>query len=482
MSQLTDRGLRNPQMNFLHAHNERFLYPLFAHPVRPMETIVGYRLEMEAMFSRMFKAPWFPGADIEVAAWLVPVSTLGSNFVDIFRNDFEDQSQLTSPDIEQLGTGVAVATLPIASQGPNSNRPLHTRNRPWAGEIGQLDGETTLAPELAYAPFVSASTYHVADTWYERDGEASNQVAGDDDMWQTPPALGPHTRGATVTMRGNASGDDQIPITSLAEWAERLLILSKPNYTYREYLESFGVNANQIAGFPEPLYIQRRQVRRLGSPQALGSAAFGSGVPAQKSDAGVDIEPVQGDWQMFSDAGGLSLMGRRFDITRKCRMMALEPSVLLGTMCYWFPDFGQRSFAHVADITRMVNSGMWGDAMPNEQEFISMQNFRGASEARSESETTTKFGPVDDQRVERNLAAENDPYILNALNTLLHGDTFSNDVGSFRLYGAGDLTENVPTTQLSPIAQETGPIGRPNFRLITKGRFKVGIATDLVRR
>lgn len=479
---LSDRGLRNPQHNFLHAHNERFLYPLFAAPVRPNETIVGCRFQADTMFSRMFKAPWFPGCEVEVAAWLMPISSLGDEFLDLFRNDFEDVAQLTSPNNEPLGTGVGVAALPIDQQGPNSSRPLQVRNRPWAGELGQQDGEVTLNPALAYAPYVSAATYHVADMFYERDSDASNQVRGDDDMWQTPPALGPHTRGATASMVGEAQGDDQIPISSLSEWAERLAILSKPNYTYAEYLESFGVDPSRVAGMPEPLFIQRRRVRRLGSPQVIGNVQFGSSVPAQKSDAGVDIQPVQGDWQMFSDTGGLSLMGQSWDITRKLRFHCNEPSILLGTLAYWFPDFGQRSFAQISDITRLVSSGMWGDANMSEQDFITLQAMVGASEARSESETTTKYGPGDDQRQERNLRAEGSPYVMNMLNLFLNGDTFSNDVGSFRLYGAGDLSEDVPTTQLSPQVQETGPIGRTNFRLNTTGSFRFGVATDMVRR
>lgn len=89
-TELRSRGLRSPRHDFLHGVPSQRLYPLFAMPVRPRETIVGWRTNMSVALTEAVKLALAPNIEIEYAVWKVPISTLGEYFADMFVADFED--------------------------------------------------------------------------------------------------------------------------------------------------------------------------------------------------------------------------------------------------------------------------------------------------------------------------------------------------------------------------------------------------------
>ena len=87
-----DRGLRTPEHRFEIAGTQRQLLPFMAAPLRPGETLVAARLDGISMLNQLVKAAWARPFQMEVALYLVPISTLGDYFVDLLVGDFEDSS------------------------------------------------------------------------------------------------------------------------------------------------------------------------------------------------------------------------------------------------------------------------------------------------------------------------------------------------------------------------------------------------------
>ena len=296
----SDRGLRNPRHTFGIQSANRLLMPFMMAPLRPGETLVGLRLEARSALNQMIKYFHSVPVEVEYCIWKVSVRQIGEFFVDMFTSDLDDTRSTLSVD---PSTGLRIAPTPINTQGHQSRVPLQVRDRPWAGEVGQADGEVTVAPQAAYAPYVSHAIWHIARMCYDLrlntlnemlDGSSTlygtSAVAENPNLYQTPPPVGRLVRSATNSAMGWQAGPDQTPTaTSLSEWASRLSVVDNPNRTYQEYLKAFGVDPRRIEGMPEPVLMQRRTLKPHGSPQvayvpaltAVTNTTLSSGVRAK---------------------------------------------------------------------------------------------------------------------------------------------------------------------------------------------------------
>lgn len=488
MVDLSERGLRNPRHGFAVTTNSRLLQPIFAAPVRPMETVVGWRIQLDAMITQMCKIAWLPPTDIEIGIWKVPLSTLGDYFTDLFVADFEDEADAIASGSSVLGTGVVHAGTPVSEQGPRSQAPLHTRTRHWAGEYGSTSAALSFDQAKAFAPYVSAATYHVARSFYEMELEIGNSspssIGGfprnDDDLWQLPPVISERIRSMTGSAMGQGEGSDVIPTATLAEWAERLSLLSRPNRTYREYLQGFGVPDSRIATLPEPLTVIRRMLRPT-TPLVVGgliqTAADQSGVADRYSPSGLwaTNHTESGNNNTLGGDAGFAMIRANVDETRGRRLMIDEPSILLGTVLFNQMPTRPTSFAHHMDVTRLISAAMWGDAMPDEMDFVTAQDVVGSS---TMSGIPGRPSGTESIFTGRNDDGQNSPFVMNALNLFLNGDYFCNDTFAFGTYGIGGTTQETYANETLPAQYMSEVSGELAFNAL--GQFSVGVATDLV--
>lgn len=493
--ELRERGLRNPRHTFATMHSSHLIYPLFVAPLRPMETLVGLRMRVRSMLNRMVVIPTTPPIEVEYCVWRVPVRAAGDFFVDMFVNDPNDIGSL---EPGQFGLP-EIAPLPIAQQGSRSRTPLQTRDRLWAGESGQADGEVGLAPTTAYAPYVSHAIWHIARSWYTV--EATETTLGDSseigqlpqasavdsfDLYQNPPKVGRLVKSALSSALGAGGNSDQVPASgSLADWAMRLSVLDNANRSWTDYLRDQGVDPRRIDGMPEPVLMQRRLLQPWGTPQCVftpvatgASAPTGAGQNRRNAwyvggenaiSAGGTNTYVQGNF------AGYCQYGTTMDETRGKRLLVEEPSLLIGTLLFRPYDFDQRSGAHVFDAVYMINGGTWGDAVGgamDERDFIISRTIDRAAEQAVGGTTgsTTLF---------QNDFGQASPHVVNMLNLYMNGDTYSNaptELGHFRrplsdyIEGSNDAYGTIPYDLADPV----------NLRLNSYGDVRFGVATDMV--
>jgi hypothetical protein len=486
VSDLQDRGLRNPRHTFSVASPGMSLMPTFMAPLRPNETVIGMRYRAEAILSQMCSHAFTVPMEVEFAVWKVAVRQIGEFFIDMFVNDLEDQPAAAGVD---SATGMRLAGLPINAQGQKSRTPLQTRDRPWAGENALADSAVADVVGQAYAPYTSHALWHIARMCYdmefaevERWGRDLGPVTGaffenSQDLHQTPPRLGRLVRGAVSSAMGFGQGSDNVSgITSMADWAERLSVVDNPNRTYQEYLKAFGVNPSRIPGLPEPVMIQRRRLHPLGSPQfaSVPTAIAGQSFDrASLNRVNVANSPVASG--LAFDGGGTVLLGTTLDEVRGKRLIVDEPSFLVGTVAWWPHDFDWHSGAHVFDAAYLINSGTWGDptgGAVDERDFLISRTIDAASQS------ATDLLPAGSASLHLNDAGQGNAFVINLLNLFLNGDSYCNN--------STYLAHVVPP--LSRIAgQENDTTADPNLYVTklyvnTRGDVRIGIATDLVRK
>jgi len=486
MVDLSERGLRNPRHGFAVVHQSRRLQPFFCAPVRPMETIVGYRLRADAMLTQLANIPFMPPMEVELAVWKVAISQLDDYFTDLFVADSEDDARIGDDPRTVHGSGVRHAGTPVSSQGPRSQSALHTRTRHWAGESGSTSAAATFEDPKAFVPYVSAAAFHVARMYYEMEMEVTEATRTDDDLWQQPPLVSDIIRGMTYSRIGATPGHSgEVPTASVAEWAERLSLLSRPNRTYREYLKGFGVSDSRIASMPEPLMVLRRSLRP-SDPMVVGGVVGGVGDQTGNEPIvdtvgrfGSSVVPL-GTTFRLGGASNFGSFSARFDETRQRRYMVDEPSIVIG-LCKFdiMPIYGSRgraASAHVMDITRLVSGSLWGDAMADEIDFITHQEIPGPS-----SMGTIAGRPNSPETILSavNLDGVNAPFIMNALNLFLNGDHFTNDPVAFGPYQIGANVQAQFADNQSPSAYMSEQLGE--LMCVTSGEFRMGVATDLVQ-
>lgn len=459
-------------------------------PLRPGETLVGLRLEARSFMNQMIKYFHSVPAEVEYCVWKVSVRQIGEFFVDMFTSDLDDSRSSLSVD---PSTGLKIAPAPINIQGHQTRLPLQVRDRGWAGELGQADGEVTVAAQAAYAPYVSHAIWHIARMCYDLrlntlnemvDGNSgtygTSAVPENASLYQFPPPLGRLVRSATNSAMGWQTASDQTPVaTSLSEWASRLSVLDNPNRTYQEYLKAFGVDPSRIDGMPEPVLMQRRTLRAHGSPQV----AY---VPAPTAASNLDnsmglrarpIPTIGGGANnvIQGDFGGLYNVGATLDQTRGKRLFVDEPSFLVGTIAWWPYDLDQRAFANVFDAVYMINSGTWGDptgGAVDERDFL-------INRALDSAVTGTSGEPIGSAVTGQNEVGQSGPFAINMLNLYLNGDNYTTSPTYMgHMKGMGD---GVPATDDQYGSTPTQALGT-GLRLHTYGKCSFGVATDLVMR
>jgi hypothetical protein len=496
-TELRARGLRNPRHDFYHAVETERVQPIFACPVRPRETVVGWRLKLEVALSEAVKLCWAPYTDIEVGVWKVPISTLGEHFADMFVADFEDSGGGNfGASGGPLGSGVLSSTNTPAFDGHLSPSVLHNRTRTWAGELaGQVDAAVR-DNARSYVPYVSAATYHVARSYYELELETGFGDRNQADLWNLPPKVSSKQRGMTASSIGANLQDDQIPTGGVAEWAERLSLLSRRNRTYAEYLQGFGVPLDRVRSLPEPLMVKRFtldhdwKTTSASFDTNIGSAALPwtgtnggfngyTGYNVRRLDDIGGVAPVMHGAIMDSGAG---MIHGEVDLTRKRRIMIDEPSIILGTIVVYDNGPNQVYQDHVADISRLISGALWGDSNSDEIDFITSQQLPGAMNMnRSFGAGTPNFPATNPGFAERNPDGQLGPYVMNALNLFLNGDRWSNDNWAFRfLPQLCTLIAPVdPTVSESLIRRSLNDVSK-SLQISVKGRYQHGVATELV--
>lgn len=449
------------------------------------------RFRNEAMFQQMAKVAWFVPIEVECAVWKIPLSQLGDEFVDLLVADAEDDWGGGIPTVS--GTGVPAESAGNLS-GAASRTTHHSIPRPWAGEVGPAGAPGST--QDYYTPYVSTATWHVARSYYELELSQDPQpVAGqlltprsatltrrNDDYLNQPPPLGPHIRTAlnSAVPIGNVAGSpdfdaDTPGVTgfadSLAEWAERLSLMTKPNQTYMEYLADFGVDGSRVASLPEPLVVQRRLMGRLGAPQGFAQLLpiTNPGVTPFHENHGESVFTVFSNagatatYQIYGDTAGMTNYGASFDLTRGRRIFADEPSILLGTWCFWPWMRYQGEMAHYLEMCRMTHGSHWGNPIGgvDETDFLSASTLwnQGGTAGAIPSEQQAGGGSIQ---------------AYNLLNLYLNGDSFSNTGADFNYFtvGRGLYNQAAFNAQENTIAQS---------RVNVIGQAQLAIATDLVK-
>jgi hypothetical protein len=465
-----------------------------------MESLIGLRMRAHSYTSELMRIAYTLPIEVEYCVWKVPVRTIGEFFVDTFVNDLEDVEIQANSATDGI-TATNIAPTPISSQGNKSHTPLQTRDRTWAGEYGQAGAEASVISNRAYAPYVSHAIWHIARTCYElevsafgggaptRVGAATGSVARTSvDLHQNAPIVGRLVRSATISMMGAGlanTPDNAISTTSLSEWAERLSVVDNPNRSYYEYLKAFGVNPAKIPGMPEPVLMQRRTLRPQGTPMTYWTpqtfaappsppALFGT--QSQVERATLDSAATSPNGYALIDGNGYQMFGAAIDETRGKRLMCDEPSLLVGTICWWPYDFDLKANSHIMDAIYMINSGTWGDpskGSPDERDFLITRDVK------AQRANGNFFNENDQTFVSAvNEDSQTGPFAINMLNLYLNGDTYSNApilFGHHRQIGSP-----TPAGDESPIGAPLGGSADTSLRVHTLGDVRFGVATDLV--
>lgn len=488
MVDLTDRGLRTPMHTGLVTMLPQTLTPFFAAPLRPMETLVGMRLNGSAYFNFLQKIGLHIPVGYELSVWKVPLTALGDEFIDLVAGDAEDAIGESAGAFLSTGQNVPIPGLQ-AGQGHLSGTALGNKNRPWAGEIGDLDDPPT-ADTAMYARWVSAATWEVARNFYDLEYEDQISGAGGrtvPTLHDEPPKVADMIRGATysgVTAGGLASHPDQPPAapelfaTSVAQWAEALSLMSTPNRTYAEYLQAFGVNPKRVRSLPEPYLYRRGMLSPYGSPISWHFGANWDGAdgsnPSSENDfvinapthvgndgvyvnSTLQAEPPTAGISMAGDVIGVTKLGAKFRIQRRRRLIVDEPSVLIG-LCAWWPWMNKLTqYAHHMDMSQMVRASHWGVPTGglDEADFLNANVLSGPGGAGTQ-------GDEDQGGVESGIRA------MNMLNLYLNGDSFCNDTARFGVWGP--LDDYQTDIELNGTDQ----------RVDANMQVKLAIATDMV--
>jgi len=159
-------GVRPPMMT-AHISNqqERRLLPWGGHAVRPGEIILNADLMGDSMFRRIMHLESHPLTYAEMGVWLIPLSTLGTAFTDIVVDTAQDT-------LGQAGKVIGGSTAAdfrannVTDEG-HLTPGLQSKNRPWAGEVG--DSDDTVSENAFYAPFVSFGTWLIGESYYRLD-------------------------------------------------------------------------------------------------------------------------------------------------------------------------------------------------------------------------------------------------------------------------------------------------------------------------
>lgn len=486
---LRARGLRGPRHTGLVTCEPQRLYPFFAAPIRPQETLAGMSINGSAFLNLMSRMGTTPPMMWEIGVWKVPLSVLGPEYIQLLMSDAEDVADLTSTtNFINPGTGVATPSSGPALDDHLSGTALGYHLRPWAGEIGLTSG-TAGESQATYARYVSQATYHVAQIFYDLewgDYDTPNIGYVSTEMMDEPPRIADPIRGASysgIWAGGtNDQGADQAPDfanespfgQSLAEWAERLSLMGNPNLTYADWLKAYGTDIRRVGSIPEPVLYRRGVLRPHGSPQSwhVGANWDGPTDASTQNDFVLNTssgEDARGNYVTYfqeatdpdsglafaGDRAGIVKYGASYRMRKRRNIIADEPSILLG--CFmWSPwQYRESQFAHHLDVNRLLNSRHWGPPIGgiDESDFLTAQLMYGSDGLGQADE--------DEGGVESSIRA------MNLLNLYMNGDAFCND--PLRWGWHGPMAESDSFTLIS------------DLRVDASMDVRLAILTDMVK-
>ena len=420
IDRIEDRGLRSPR----HVGNLAFagpqtLRPFMAAPLRPGETLAGISVSGMSMLNSMVNIPMAPLTFAELGYWIVPISSLAPWFQSIFTETAEDLATRGGVTTNAGRTILSQDPGDFATQGHLTVGP-QTRPRPWAGEIGGDFDAGTNDLASAYMPYVSHATNKVADTWYDRSSSSGPEDELRDNV---APGIGRFIRSAlTEGFPLDEPGIDDTTPGSLSQIVEGLFLLTQAEKTYAEYLAGHGVDPRRVQGLPMPVMVEQHRLTEHIPGHMSGPvlAAIGTN---EGLDSGIESGYGSEDFSsvVISDTDAGMLYANRpsgflktdWSAFRTRNLFIEEPSILLGTMCWWNTRGERSNYGHVMEITRMLNSGHWGDSTfggIEEEDFLTVQDIydrAGTDEAAGpQSQTGTQN-------------------VFNLLNLFLHGEEFT---------------------------------------------------------
>lgn len=445
-------GSRKPHHDALTPTTDfRRLQPFMAHPVRPGEIIQGASIVSQHWFDKLVNPRLAPFTRVELGLWLVPLSTLGPEFIQMIVNDAEDHYELTGEtSAGTIAEGRLRTTTAVGSQNPFSNSPgLQWKNRTWAGEIGRDDDN--VVPAGLYMPYVSMSTFQVAWAYYELEyDDYEDETARGSlsiDFADQPPIVGEYIRGASINSvpTGGAANIDSIP-TSVTDLLQKIGLLESENRTYAEYLAGHGIDPMRASSMPRPLYIGTRLLRPQGDLQSFAIRdSDDRQIGPNTTNVQMQVEKVT-DSAAFTtptiafESGGFTGLAAEINDETSIGVMCHEPSVILGTIVAWPSDLAAGDYAHHMDINLMRAGHTWGDASMGD---IDRSDFLQIQELRTPTGAAAQIGQ--DEQV-GNLG-------LNFLNLYLNGDTFCSKTSQADYIGPGGYPINASnrsvTSQMS---------------------------------
>jgi hypothetical protein len=392
------------------------LYPWMAHPLRPGETLLDVSVQGEAWINGLVHLPEAPMVYGELGIFLVPMSALPPWFKDIFT---EDVSDIDRKGGSEYLRGAAIARDDEADEGLQ-NIGMDERNRPWAGELA------TTTDSTAYVPYVSRSTFQVARDWYGLAGSVDFDDAALDD---NPPAIGTYVEGARLSALSIPSASviqDPDPTTDDSYWnmLDALFVSNTIERSYAQYLQGNSVDPRRVDGMSLPVLGQHKYFKGQDVPQFLGgytdlSVGITDTEPSSFSNTfgAQNVGETSGE---LTDAIGydtrpIGALHSTYAKASRRNIFIEEPSVLLGTFCYWVNAF-QNAADNANDITYLANAGHWGDRSygdPSEQDFLDVRQFGQAGGA----------------------ILPGGPFMQNLLHLYIHGDTFFNTNGNAGVIG-----------------------------------------------
>lgn len=413
-----DRGLRSPlHINCSPTIGYNSLQPIMAAPLRPGETLASIDFEMASWVRSVVNLSQRPYLAGQVGFWLCPLSTLHQWFVDLYTSTAQDKME-RAVDTQSIGTGARVADDPTTGHGVYTLG-LQRTTRRWAGELGGNSGGTGLAG-TEFAPYVSWATYKAAVDWY--DLSMPNSFLFENvNLHDNPPGIGPYIRGAL--QKGFDAGTDAVDAdpstsTSFASLLETLFLLSQPEMTYAEKLAANGGNPFRAGGISQPVGLVDFTFSPQGNPQIVSHQTENSVITVGGStDIGDTVQshqvvtsgPVNLSW--VHDRAAYGMLGATARRTMRRNLKIDEPSILLGTVCYWGVTGQADRYGTHFDVTRMTHPGHWGDRSfggIDEEDFLAVQDIYDAAGVAPQA------GGAPDQ--------SGDNHVFNLLNLYLHGE------------------------------------------------------------
>lgn len=430
-----DRGIRSPRhLAGLASQRPQALYPFMAAPLRPGETLSGVSVVGESNIASICNLVNYPLSWAEMGLWVVPVASLGQQFVDLIVNSGEDVVQQGMANLNP-GTGVeASGAGEVANQGHQRTGTQHIP-RLWAGEVGGIAGSLGIA-QSNYMPYVSAATYKVAREWY--DTQFGTVGFGDDDLYDNPPPIEFFNQGALRQNfnQGTAGLDDDLSSLSLSELVERMFLFSSSEYSYAEYLAAHGVNPRRAASIARPVMLRQAMLQNRGDGHPIfGTIPSDAAVIANGQSDTIQVKDLTtSNASLVHDRAPYGLVGHQWNASNNGDMFIEEPSILLGTMCWWSESLVASGYAHHLDMTRMTHPGHWGNRIGggiDEEDFIAVQQLYNAA--------------GDDLQAGSGSHGQTGSAIFNMLNLFINGDTYASADGAgtseffFRQPGGGVL-------------------------------------------